>query len=52
MSVDMRAETIGAGQGELDSLARELHGKRYIQLTDAEASQVWDVLEASEGGTP
>lgn len=51
MSVDMRAETIGAGPGELDALAARLFGRPYLRLTDEEASQVWDVREAREEAT-
>jgi hypothetical protein len=47
MSVDARAEGIRMAEGELDNLARQLHGKGYRLLSDAEARQLWDFIEAA-----
>lgn len=43
--VDERACRLLVQPGELDAQALRLHGKHYLQLSDAEAGAVWDAIE-------
>lgn len=45
MSTDARAEAIRVKPGQLDEIARQVHGKDYRLLSDEEARQVWDLIE-------
>jgi hypothetical protein len=46
--VTSKTHEIPNANDELDSVALRLHGKRYLLLTDAEASAVWDDIESRE----
>jgi len=46
--VSNQAHEIPGGTDELESTAQRLHGKHYIELTDAEADAVWGDIESRE----
>lgn len=53
MSVDPRCADVRiSNESELDAVARELHGKRFRQLSDDEGRRVWDVIAALTAQRP